>query len=57
MATRRSTPPSYSFLAGLGQRRLDGGEHHVALDVLSREIAFDQHQQFAIHATSPLQCS
>jgi hypothetical protein len=45
------------LLGGLGQRRLDGAEHHVALDVLFARDRLDQHQQFAIHDCQKLQCS
>ena len=38
----------------LCQCQFDGAQHHVALDVLLARNGFNQHQQFAIHATTLL---
>jgi hypothetical protein len=42
------------LLGSLGQGRLHGAQDHIALNVLLARNGLNQHQQFAIHATTLL---
>ena len=42
------------LFGGLRQSQFHGAQHHVALDVLLARNGINQHQQFAIHATTLL---
>jgi hypothetical protein len=54
MDTRISTSPLVQLLGSLGQGRFHGTQDHITLHVLLARNGLNQHQQFAIHATTLL---